>query len=309
MRFLILGAGGVGGYFGARLAECGADVTFLVRPSRAAQLAQSGLVLRSPLSDYHGRVRVAVTGHAISEYDAVLLACKAYDLPAAINAIAGAIGPRTMVIPLLNGLAHYDLLKARFGAERVIGGIAHLAAALSSQGHILHLNDLHTFTFGELAGGRSRRMDDLRAALAGVNADIIYSETLMQAAWDKWVMLATLAGMTCLMRTAVGDICATDDGDAITHELYAECCAVADATRFPVSSERQSVALDLLTRKNSPFSASMLRDIERGGPTEGTHVLGDMLARARRLSIATPVLGIAYAHIQAYEARRATHPR
>jgi len=309
MRFLILGAGGVGGYFGARLAECGADVTFLVRPGRATQLAQSGLVLRSPLGDYHGRARVAVTGDAISEYDAVLLACKAYDLPAAIDAIAGAIGPRTMVIPLLNGLAHYDLLKARFGAERVIGGIAHLAAALSSQGHILHLNDLHTFTFGELAGGRSRRMDDLRAALAGVKADIIYSETLMQAAWDKWVMLATLAGMTCLMRAAVGDICATDDGDAITRELYAECCAVADATQFPVSSERQSVALDLLTRKNSPFSASMLRDIARGGPTEGSHVLGDMLARARRLSIATPVLGIACAHVQTYEARRATHPR
>ena len=309
MRFLILGAGGVGGYFGARLAECGTDVTFLVRPTRAEQLAQSGLVLRSPLGDYQGQVRVAVTGDALSEYDAVLLACKAYDLPAAIDAIAGAIGPRTMVIPLLNGLAHYDLLKARFGAESVIGGIAHLAATLSPQGYILHLNDLHKFTFGELAGGRSRRIDDLREALADANADIIYSETLMQAAWDKWVMLATLAGITCLMRAVVGDICATDDGDAITRALYAECCAVADAARFPVSSERQSAALDLLTSKDSTFSASMLRDIERGGSTEGVHVLDDMLARARRLSIATPILGIACAHVQAYEARRATHQR
>lgn len=309
MRFLVLGAGGVGGYFGARLAERGADVTFLVRPARAAQIAQSGLVLRSPRGDYRGQVRVAVSGDAMSEYDAVLLACKAYDLASAIDAIAGAIGPRTMVMPLLNGLAHYDLVKARFGSERVIGGVAHLAATLSPEGHILHLNELHMFAFGELAGGRSRRMDDMHEALAGVNADITYSEHVMQAAWDKWVMLATLAGMTCLMRAGVGDICATGDGDAITRELYAECCAVADAARFPVAPERQSTALDLLTRKGSLFSASMLRDIERGGQTEGSHVLGDMLSRARRLSIATPVLRIAYAHVQAYEALRASHPR
>ena len=309
MRFLVLGAGGVGGYFGARLAERGADVTFLLRPARAAQIAQSGLVLRSPRGDYHGPVRVTQTGDAMPEYDAVLLGCKAYDLAAAIDSIAGAIGPQTMVMPLLNGLAQYDLLKARFGAERVIGGIAHLAATLSPEGHILHLNELHMFTFGELVGGRSRRMDDLREAFAGVNADIGYSEQIMQDAWDKWVMLATLAGMTCLMRAGVGDISATDDGEAVTRELYAECCALADAARFPVSPERQSAALELLTRKNSSFSASMLRDIERGAPTEGSHVLGDMLSRARRLSIATPVLRIAYAHVQAYEARRASYPR
>ena len=309
MRFLVLGAGGVGGYFGARLAERGADVTFLVRPARAAQIAQSGLVLRSPRGDYRGQVRVAVTGDAMPEYDAVLLACKAYDLAAAIDAIASAVGPWTMVVPLLNGLAHYDLLKARFGAERITGGIAHLAATLSTEGHILHLNDIHVFTFGELAGGRSRRMDALREALAGVNADISYSEQIMQDAWDKWVMLATLAGMTCLMRAGVGDIRASGDGETITRELYAECCAVADAARFPVSPERQSVALELLTRKNSPFSASMLRDIERGAPTEGAHILGDMLSRALRLSIAAPVLRIAYAHVQAYEARRASNPR
>ena len=117
-------------------------------------------------------------------------------------------------------------------------------------------------------------------------------------------MLATLAGMTCLMRAGVGDICATDDGDAVTRELYSECCAVANAAQFPIPPEQQSVALNLLTRKNSTFSASMLRDIERGGPTEGAHVLGDMLSRARRHSIPTPVLRIAYAHVQAYEALR-----
>jgi 2-dehydropantoate 2-reductase len=309
MRFLVLGAGGVGGYFGARLVERGADVTFLVRPTRAAQIAKSGLVLLSPRGDYQGPVRISSTDDVRPTYDAVLLACKAYDLAPAIDALAGAIGPRTMVMPLLNGIAHYDTLVARFGSERVLGGIAHLAATLSPEGHILHLNEMHLFTFGELAGGRSCRMDRLHAAIVGANADIVYSENVMHAAWDKWVMLATLAGMTCLMRAAVGGICATSEGETITREFYSECCAIADAARFPISPEQQSAALELLTRKNSTFCASMLRDIESGRPTEGTHVLGDMLARARRFSIATPTLKLAYAHVEAYEARRSADAR
>lgn len=304
MRILILGAGGVGGYFGARLAERGIDVSFLLRPARAAQIANSGLVLRSPRGDYQGPVRVATTVDVRPVYDMVLLACKAYDLAQAIDAITGAVGARTMVIPLLNGLAHYETLAARFGGQCVVGGIAHLAATLAPDGSIVHLNDMHRFTFGELAGGRSQRMDDLHAAIAGINADIVYSEHIMEATWDKWVMLATLAGMTCMMRAGVGGVCAAGDGEAITRELYAECCSVAAASRFPISIEQQSAALDLLTRKNSSFSASMLRDIERRGPTEGEHVLGDMLFRARQLSVATPVLRIAYAHVQTYEALR-----
>ncbi len=311
MKVLILGAGAVGGYFGGRLVQAGADVTFLVRPQRAQKLAQAGLVIKSPLGDAQIPVRTVLQEAVRPDYDLVMLSCKAYDLDASIAAIGAAMGPNTLILPLLNGMAQLARLEQAFGGARVLGGTCYIAATLDADGSIRHLSQFQGITCGPRPGNHAHAgtlLQRLAQAYARVSVECKLSEGIEQDMWEKFVLLASLAAMTCLMRAVVGDICATDDGDAITRELYAECCAIADATRFPVSSERQSVAHDLLTRQNSPFSASMLRDIERGGPIEGSHVLDDMLARARRLSIAARVLGIACAHVQAYEARRATHP-
>jgi len=303
MRILILGAGATGGYFGARLIESGADVTFLVRERRAAQLKRDGLVLSSPHGDISTHAKAIVSADPSDSYEVVMLACKAYDLGAAVEAVAPAVGADSLVLPLLNGLAHYRALDKHFGESRVLGGLCHLAVTLTPSGEIQHLNRLHSITFGERRGGRSKRCDALHGMMTPIKAEVHYSENVLLDAWDKWVMLATLAGMTCLMRGSVGDIISTSEGQALTEAMLAECAEVAARSGYAIPSERLEQARALLTQQGSSFAASMLRDIERAGPTEGEHILGDMVERAGQLGVAVPLLRAARTHLQVYEAR------
>ncbi|MCC7328379.1 MAG: 2-dehydropantoate 2-reductase [Burkholderiales bacterium] len=308
MRTLILGAGATGGYFGARLIEAGADVTFLVRERRAAQLQQDGLLLSSPHGDVRARARFIVRADAADVYDLILLSCKAYDLRGAIDAIAPAVGADSLLLPLLNGMAHYRALDTRFGEDRVLGGLCHLAVTLAPSGEVRHLNRLHSITFGERSGGQSARCDAVHAVLAPIKAEVNYSHDVLLDAWDKWVFLATLAGMNCLMRGTVGDIVSTPEGRSLTQAMLAECAEVASRSGHALPAERLQKARALLTQEGSSFAASMLRDIERGGPTEGEHILGDLVERAAPLGVAVPLLRIARTHVQVHEARRLKNP-
>jgi 2-dehydropantoate 2-reductase len=302
VRILVLGAGAVGGYFGGRLAEAGGDVTFLVRERRAAELAAHGLVIASPCGDASLRVRTIAV--ATSPYDLVLLCCKAYDLAGALDSIAPAVGDGSAVLPLLNGLRHLDLLDARFGAARVLGGLCAIPATLGAEGRIEHLGTFHRMTFGERNGRRSERVDTFAALAARAKFDSAASDEILLEMWEKWVLLAALAGMTCLMRAPVGAIVATREGEALTNELLGECSAVAAASGYAPREKALEQSRATLTARGSSFTASMLRDIERGGRTEGQHILGDLLQRARSLGVAAPLLRVAACHVEAYEARR-----
>ena len=168
MRFLVVGAGATGGYFGGRLLEAGRDVTFLVRPARAEQLAATGLVIASPAGDVTLRSPPTVLAAELrTPFDAVLLSCKAYDLDGAIESFARAVDVGTAIVPLLNGMRHLDTLDARFGADRVLGGSCFITAKLSEGGQINHIGDIHRLTFGERGGGRSARVEAIAAAMAG----------------------------------------------------------------------------------------------------------------------------------------------
>jgi 2-dehydropantoate 2-reductase len=304
VRILVLGAGAVGGYFGGRLAEAGGDVTFLVRERRAAELAADGLVIKSPCGDAAVRVKTVRAGEVRATYDIVLLACKAYDLDSAVESIAPAVGTESAVLPILNGLNHLEKLDRRFGAARVLGGLAQIAATIGAGGSIEQLSKLHRIIFGERDGRRSERVAVLAALMKQANFDSALSDAILLEMWEKFVLLATLAGMTCLMRASVGAIAATSEGEALTREFLAECAAVATAAGQPPRVPFLERARALLTERGSTFTASMLRDIERGGPTEGDHILGDLLRRAHALAVATPLLRTAACHVEAYEARR-----
>ncbi|MDB5974152.1 MAG: 2-dehydropantoate 2-reductase [Nevskia sp.] len=306
MRTLVLGAGGTGGYFGGRLLEANRDVSFLVRSRRAAELAETGLVIRSPVGNAKLKPRVIAPGEFLETFDLVILACKAYDLDSAIEAIAPTVGRKTVILPLLNGLKHYDALDARFGADRVLGGLCSIAVTLGDKGTIQHLGPMHVLRFGERSGERSERIEKLEELVKGANIDAKSSRDVMQALWEKWVMLASLAGMTCLMRAAIGDIVAAAPiGKKLMLQLLDECAAVANAYgRAP----RPAVLEDtrtLLTKAGSTFTASMLRDIEGGHRVEADHILGDLIARGQRAGVFTSLLEIAYCHVKAYEARQA----
>ncbi|MFL9583515.1 2-dehydropantoate 2-reductase [Stenotrophomonas sp. AB1(2024)] len=311
MRILVLGAGGTGGYFGGRLAQAGVDVTFLVRPARAAQLDNEGLVIRSPLGD--ATLPVAhVTADALpvlaaeQPFDLVILSCKAYDLDSSIEAIAPAVSSRTTVLPILNGLRHYAALDARFGRDAVLGGLCFISATKAADGAVLHLAPAAKLTFGERdTPGSSARVLALAAACVQAGVDHAASDVIGQEQWIKYTFLTTLAAATCLMRADVGTIVATDDGADIVRGLYAECLAVAEAAGEPIPEKAQAVALTATTQEGSALKASMLRDLDAGQQVEAEQIVGNMLVRARAAGQAAPLLAVAYAHLQAYQRQRA----
>jgi 2-dehydropantoate 2-reductase len=301
MRILIVGAGAIGGYFGARLAEAGRDVTFLVRPRRAEQLA-GGLVVRSPLGDTTVAAAKVVTEATLREpFDLILLSCKAFDLDSAIDSFAAALGPTSMVLPLLNGLAHLEKLQRRCGPQAVLGGQCQISTTLDEHGHVIHLNDWHILGFGEIDGAHSPRIEAVSAAFAGAKLKSELSLSILQDMWEKWVFIATLAGITCLMRGSLGDVEAAG-GQRTTLSLFEECAAIAAKNLHVLRVNVAERFRKTLTTPGSTLTASMLRDVEERKKTEHEHVLGDLLARAQ--GVRATVLELCLAHMRAYEARR-----
>ena len=305
MRILVVGAGAIGGYFGGRLLEAGCDVTFLVRPKRAAQLAESGLVIKSRSGDVTLKAPPTVQASELrSDFDLILLSCKAYDLDAAVDSFAPAVGPATAILPLLNGMRHLDVLDERFGAARVLGGQCLISAKLDDRGNILHLNDSHLMTFGERAENSSPRIDAIAAEIAKAKFELRASSVILLEMWEKWVFLAALAGITCLMRSAIGDIEAAG-GAHLALDLLEECRTVATSAGFAPRAEFLERTRSTMTAPGSLLTASMLRDIEDGKPIEADHVLGDLVRRGERvLSADRSLLRLAYTQLKAYESRR-----
>lgn len=307
MRILVVGAGSIGGYFGGRLLNAGRDVTFLVRPRRAAQLVKTGLVIRSPLGDLALSAPPVMTAEALRDrepFDLILLSCKAYDLEGAIDSFAPAVGPNSVILPLLNGMRHVDILEERFGAARVLGGQCVISTALDPEGHILHLSEIHSLSFGARDGSRTAHLDAIASELSGAGFDSRLSTSILQEMWEKWVFIATTAGITCLMRSSVGDIIAAGAVDLIT-TLLDECATIAAGQGFAPGDASIQRNRAMLTAPGSGFAASMFRDIERGAPIEADHIIGDLLRRGESQHTASPLLRVAYAHLKTYEARRA----
>jgi 2-dehydropantoate 2-reductase len=305
MRILVLGAGAVGGYFGGRLTEAGRDVTFLVRPPRAARLAEHGLKVTSPLGDFTVRPKLATAERVDGPYDLVLLTAKHYDLDQAIAAIRPAVGPGSAVLPLLNGLVHLDRLAVAFGPDAALGGVAYVGASLQPDGSIRHHNRLSGIAFGERGGGSGERTRTIAAEFADSKVDAPGSDSVMLDMWEKFVMITTMAGMNCLMRGTIGEIAMTDEGADLMLELFAENRAVAAAAGYPPRETYCRNIEAMLTEKGSVNNASMHHDLAHGSRTEGPWIVGDMRRRAGEFGVATPLLRAAWAHLQVYENRRA----
>lgn len=303
MRILIVGAGSTGGYFGGRLAQAGRDVTFLVRPARAERLRTNGLQIVSP----HGDVTLApklVTADAIdAPYDAVLLTVKGFSLDAALDDLAPAVGPETMILPVLNGMRHVDTLAARFGETAVVGCVCKVATFLDDEGRIIQLNKLQDLAYGEMTGAPSARTDRLDQAMRGAGFDARLSRTIEREMWEKWILLANLGGITCLMRGTIGEIAAAPGGAALALRFLDEVVATVTAAGHAPSEAFLTATRTLLTQEGSPLTSSMYRDLVKGHPVEVEQILGDLLVRARRLEVATPLLGAAYTHLSVYQNR------
>jgi 2-dehydropantoate 2-reductase len=301
MRLLVVGAGSTGGYFGGRLAQAGRDVTFLVRPRRAAELEAKGLQVISPLGDFTLKPKLVTAGGISSHFDAILLTVKAYALEAALEDLAPAVGPDTMILPVLNGMRHMDTIAVRFGSRALTGCLCKIPAQLDPEGRILHLGQFNELIYGELDGARTPRIEALHAFMQNAVFDARLSPSIVQEMWEKWVMLATLAGITCLMRGSVGEIAATPGGSDFVNRFLDEAAAIATAAGYRPGDAFLAHTRALLTEKGSPFTASMFRDMQKGAPIEADQIVGDLLARAVRLNVPAPLLAVAYTHLAVYQ--------
>jgi 2-dehydropantoate 2-reductase len=261
------------------------------------------LSVRSPRGDIRLPAPPTVTAERLQKgFGLILLSCKAYDLAGAIESVAPAVDSDTAILPLLNGMRHLDVLKERFGPDRILGGQCVIAATLDQDGNVTHLNDVHQLSFGELGNPRSARARAIEELFSKAKFDSRRSDAILQEMWEKWVFIATLAGSTCLMRGPVGDIVRCAGADFM-RQMLGQCASIAQSQGFAPRPQTLQRSEAVLTDPDSTFTASMLRDLEQGSRTEADHIIGDLLAR--RATAAMSLLDIAYAHLKVYELRRA----
>jgi 2-dehydropantoate 2-reductase len=307
MRILIVGAGAVGGYFGGRLAEAGRDVTFLVRPSRARQLTRDGLRIISPHGDAVLSPKLVSAEEIDTPYDLVFVSVKAYALEAAMNDFAAAVGRQTMILPVLNGMRHIDLLAKRFGDHAVIGGACLVAAEIDGQGRIVQLADVQQLLYGERNGETTPRLKTLDATMQGAGFDPGLSPDIMQAMWEKWIQLATLGAITCLMRGTIGEIVAAPGGAELSIKMLDESAAVATAGGHKPSEDFLSRNAAAMTTPGSSLTSSMYRDLRKNAPVEADHILGDFIEGGSAHGVATPLLKAAFINLRVYQDKLPKH--
>ena len=309
MRLLMIGAGATGGYFGGRLAQAGRDVTFLVRERRGEQLRQNGLQISSPLGDFDLRPAV-VSAQELRDrepFDLILVSTKAYSLDAAMNDFAPAMGPSTLILPMLNGMRHLDILDRRFGAEHVLGGSVRIVADMGEDGDIEQGSRL-----GELAFGARRstagepipqaRVEEVARELGVPGFDLTVSPDILGFMWQKWWILASIGALCVLARGNVGQSAEAPFGPETARAIVAECTAIAAANGYAPDPAMLAGHKARLTEAGSTLTSSMYRDMLKGFPVEADHILGDLLER--RGDVPAPLLMAAYMQLSIYDEQR-----
>jgi len=304
MRILIVGAGSTGGYFGARLAQAGRDVTFLVRPARAARLAAAGLQVVSPLGNFSIAPKLVTAAQLEDAFDVVLLTVKAFALDAALNDIAPAVGPGTMILPVLNGMKHVDAITTRFGASALLGGACKIAGTMDEDGRIVQLSPMHEIAYGEMDGRSSARIAEVDGLMQNAGFDARLSPNITLDMWEKWVLLASLGGINCVMRGSIGQVEAAGGAD-FARAFIDECAATSAAEGHPPSADFLTAIKAVLTAKGSPMTSSMYRDLVAGNAVEADQIIGDFFHRAQKHGLATPLLGAAWVNLSVYQNSRA----
>ena len=306
MRILVVGAGAVGGYFGGRLAEAGRDVTFLVRARRAEEIKSRGLQILSSHGDLTLHPAVINAQQIAGPYDLIFLSVKSFALAGAMDDFSAAVGPRTMILPVLNGMQHIDILTSRFGKVCVLGGVCLVATEIDEAGRVQQLADFQSLLYGEIDGPSTPRLRLADESLQGGGFDASISEHIVRDMWQKWVQLATLGAINCLLRGSIGQIAAIPGSAGVCLSILHECVRVAEASGYPQTSaflERQKADL---TSQGSIMTSSMYRDLKRGLPIEADTILGDLFRRGQQQGLKTPLLEAAFANVTVYQRQRET---
>jgi len=299
MRILVVGAGATGGYFGARLAQAGRDVTFLVRERRFQQLQQTGLVLKTPDGTEVLQPQLAQADSLNSHFDLIILTVKSFALEQAMNDIAPAVGPDTLIMPILNGMRHIDTLRARFG-DKVIGGLCKINATLGENGEVVQMTPLHMLYYGALDGNNDARLQRIDETLRAAQFDTLFSDNIISELWEKWLLLSTLGAVCCIARGNTQQVLNAQGGEALLQTIFGEVLAVLSAEGY---QQRPAVTAKIYETLNNPKAAmtsSMYRDLTQGYEIEADQVIGDLLVRGARSGVVTPLLNAVYVNLQVY---------
>ncbi|MBM7584527.1 2-dehydropantoate 2-reductase [Bacillus pakistanensis] len=301
MKILVVGAGAVGGYFGGRLLEKGEDVTFLVRERRKRQLQETGLVLKSINGDVTLEPALIESGENVEPYDVVILSMKAYHLEKAINDLRPYVGPKTVIIPLLNGISHIDQLVTAFNESNVIGGLCYVESTLNEDGHIIQTSGLHDLVFGERTAENTERMTKLQQAFSGAKGNYILSENINREMWHKYLFISTLSGVTSLFRSPIGPIRDDEFGAATIRSTLKEASSIMRSVHAPLADDIVEINWNKLHSIGHKMKSSLQRDMEKGVAVEGDHFYGYLLRIAKEKEISAPTIEKIYANLRIYE--------
>ncbi|WP_318614112.1 ketopantoate reductase family protein [Sporosarcina sp. YIM B06819] len=304
MKILVVGAGAIGGYFGGRLLEKGQDVTFLVRERRKELLTKTGLKIES----IHGNVEIEprlITTHDSNEvFDLVIISIKSYHLAQAIEDIRPFVKDDTIILPLLNGVAHLSQLIEAFGEDAVIGGLCFIETTLDEHGAILQKSPSHQLIYGERSGEITPRIEKLQAIFKGANASFELSTQITQEMWHKYLFITTMSGITSLMESPIGPIIELETGRHTIAALLEELAAIMRKMGVPIQETITATLLDKINAMPYEMKSSMQRDLEKSLPLEADHLQGFLYQHAHTHSIPVPILGTIYTKLKIYEKNR-----
>ena len=301
MKILVLGIGGIGGFFGGYLQDSGANVTFLVRPKRKELLLKNNLKIISPLGNLNLKPNLVLSNELKPIYNIVLVSCKTYDLDQAMRDLKGVKG-KGMIIPFLNGFTHMEKLDEEFGSENVIGGVAHISSTINNDGAIEHFSEFKRITFGDRKKNKNYDLLSFYNICNKAKFDVTLSEDITLDLWKKWVFIATVAGATTLFNCPLGEISNHAVGKKTLADLYDECKSIAKFNGFTISDfETENILKNIMT-PGSPIKASMLRDVEKKGFTEHEEIFGDLISEAEKFNFDCPILKACYLRMKIYRA-------
>ncbi|MGU3438615.1 ketopantoate reductase family protein [Bacillus cereus] len=278
MRILVLGAGGVGGFFGGRLVEKGEDVTFLVRSKRKKQLEERGLVIRSVNGDFSFQPKLITKEERTSPFDVILFSTKAYHLNEAIQD-----------------------LKPFVGEEKVLGGLCFIETTLNDQGEIVQTSAANRLVFGEIKSQNSERVKHISKAFAGTKSSFVLSENITQDMWHKYLFITVMSGVTTLMRAPIGPIRESEGGRDFIRNVFEESVQIMKVLGAPIKVNIAQEHMKTIDKISYDMKSSMQRDMEKGSFIEGKHLQGYLLDVAEQFSIAAPLLGTIYQNLKVYE--------
>jgi len=301
MRIAVVGAGGVGGGFGAALTKAGADVTFIARGAHLAAMKSQGLKIQGGRGETHLVPTKATDNPAeIDPVDIVLFCVKLWDVESAGEAIKPLVGPDTAVIPLQNGIDAAERLIPILGPKAVMGGVAQISASIVAPGVIQQVGTFMRMIFGELDGKRSKRAEDFFALCQKAGFDVTLSEQILTDLWMKFILLACNASITAATRQPLGKLREDADLRPIMMAAFQETIDIGRAKGVTLPADALAKILDFVGHAPPAMKASMALDLERGNRLELPWLGGKVVELGRQLKIPTPVHGVMYAVLKPY---------